>query len=587
VTAGLQHERAGLDERAELAAGVPVRSPTSRGLLAGALVVVNVPIVVATVRALARGWLPLGDNGILLVRARDVGSSHNPLLGSWTSASLVVGENVNNPGPLYFDALAPWVRLLGPWVGLAVGVMVVNMAASSLAVVAARRLAGAPALVGVTVVVAGLQFAMGSELLFDAWQPNALVLPFTAFLVVAAAVAAGDVVLVPWLLGVGSLVVQTHLSHAVVVGVLSLAAIGACVWQSRRTADRSEMGDVGAVAESDATGRTAWHRPLIWSAVVVALAWCQPVIEQLTGRGDGNLSRIVGSSFGDGVTTIGWERAIRLTTEITVRGPWFVRSAYDEAIPPIGPEAPLHGVANLTTSLAAAAGVAVVLVAGGVWAARRGRRALVAMNAMAGLVLVAGYVALATAPVNVVGVAAHQMRWLWPVAAFVSATALTTLLAMVLDLSAGRRYAPRAVFAAGAVAAAAIAVATLPTHTSQAPGPVDSIEDAERATALVNQLGSLEGRGPVLYDPRGLVFAEPYSGLVYAELQDRGIEFVFDDEVMIRQFGHGRRNDGTPRLRLWQVVGRGAAVVPEGAERVAYVDDGDASVALFVEPLPR
>ena len=71
----------------------------------------------ATVRALARGWQPLGDNGILLVRARDVGTAHHPLLGPWTSASQLLDMDVNNPGPLYFDLLALPVRLLGPWVG--------------------------------------------------------------------------------------------------------------------------------------------------------------------------------------------------------------------------------------------------------------------------------------------------------------------------------------------------------------------------------------------------------------------------------------------------------------------------------------
>src|SRR4029450_9248376 len=85
----------------------PSRSPGARGLLAVLLVAVNLPILVATTRALARGWRTLGDQGILLVRARDVGTSHHPLLGTWTSASIVVGQQLNNPGPLYFDAIDP------------------------------------------------------------------------------------------------------------------------------------------------------------------------------------------------------------------------------------------------------------------------------------------------------------------------------------------------------------------------------------------------------------------------------------------------------------------------------------------------
>jgi len=66
---------------------------------------------------------------------------------------------------------------------------VVNMAASSLAVVAARRIAGVETMVAVAVVAVALQFAMGSELLYDVWQPNALVLPFLAFLVVVTVLA--------------------------------------------------------------------------------------------------------------------------------------------------------------------------------------------------------------------------------------------------------------------------------------------------------------------------------------------------------------------------------------------------------------
>ena len=90
-----------------------------------------VPIVVAVTRAVATGWLPVGDNGMLVVRAADVGTTHHPLFGSWTSASLTLGVNVNNPGPLYQDLLAPfeWTmgRSFGLGVGVAVGVGVVNI----------------------------------------------------------------------------------------------------------------------------------------------------------------------------------------------------------------------------------------------------------------------------------------------------------------------------------------------------------------------------------------------------------------------------------------------------------------------------
>ena len=68
------------------------------------------PVVVAPVRALARGWVAVGDNGLLLLRAQDVLTADHPLLGTWTSASLGAGESINNPGPLWLDVLAPFVK---------------------------------------------------------------------------------------------------------------------------------------------------------------------------------------------------------------------------------------------------------------------------------------------------------------------------------------------------------------------------------------------------------------------------------------------------------------------------------------------
>jgi hypothetical protein len=137
----------------------------------------------------------------------------------------------------------------------------------------------------------------------------------------------------------------------------------------------------------------------------------------------------------------------------------------------------------------------------------------------------------------------------------------------------------------GAVAALVVALAALPTHRSTAPGPASNAAYLEAGQDLMGQLGALEGRGTVFYDPTLLQFAEPYSGLTFAEMQDRGIPFVFGDEGFIRQFGEGRRDDGTAELRLWQVEGPDALVVPPGAERVGLAEGPSGPVALFVEPI--
>ncbi len=89
----------------------------------------------AAVLGVGGGYRPLSDDGILLVRARDVGSVHTPLLGSATSASTVLDRGLNNAGPLYFDLVALPVKVFGPWIGLVVGVALVNVAVTTLALV--------------------------------------------------------------------------------------------------------------------------------------------------------------------------------------------------------------------------------------------------------------------------------------------------------------------------------------------------------------------------------------------------------------------------------------------------------------------
>ena len=551
-------------EAGEPAAAEVVRSRSDRALLAGLLVAVNLPVVVAAVRALAGGWQPMGDNGIMLVRARDVGTEHHPLLGMWTSASALFDANLNHPGPLYFDALALPVRVLGPWVGLAVGAMLVNMAASSFAVVAGRRISGTDSMVAVAVVVVAMQFAMGSELLFDVWQPNALVLPFLAFLVAAAAVASGDVAMAPWMVGIGSLVVQTHISHAVLVTVLVLVSGGLCAWAVRRAGEP-----------------VAWRRPVVVAGLVGLVAWAQPLFEQFTGEGDGNMSRILDAGSVGGATPIGWDRAPRLMAEIMVRGPWYTRDSYGRAIPPIAADEPATGAVTFGPAVAVLVVLALSLVAVGVWGTRRSRRGVASLAWVALGAMGTALVVLATSPVNAAGISVHQMRWLWPIAAAVTAT----LAAAVASLLRSRRRLHGGLLAVGCLTAAVVAGFNVPTFLSDSKGPTESAPLLADALELVSGLGSLEGRGTVLYDDSGLLFAEPFSGMTFAEMQDRGIPFVVENEGLVRQFGESRRHDGTADLRLWQVQGDDAREVPPGAERLSYVETDVGPVALFVEPL--
>ena len=72
------------------------------------------PALAAAIRATAQRWYPTLDNGIYSARAWDVGTSHNPMLATWSSRSTATGIIMNHPGPMAFQLLAPFRRLFGP-----------------------------------------------------------------------------------------------------------------------------------------------------------------------------------------------------------------------------------------------------------------------------------------------------------------------------------------------------------------------------------------------------------------------------------------------------------------------------------------
>jgi len=59
-------------------------------------------------------------------------------------------------------------------------------------------------------------------------------------------------------------------------------------------------------------------------------------------------------------------------------------------------------------------------------------------------------------------------------------------------------------------------------------------------------------RSQVVYDIDNLTPFEPYSTAVMARLRERGIEFRFGDEPMLRQMGEHRRVDGSEVAHLRQ-----------------------------------
>ena len=138
-----------------------------------------------------------------------------------------------------------------------------------------------------------MTWSMGSELLIDIWQP-ALLLRF-ALVALTIAVACGGVIMLPVWVGVASLIVQTHVAYVYAVGVLVVVVTASLVLQLRAARGDARWASIAR--------RVLRAKAFLWTLVVLALAWIQPLWEQLFGKGEGNLQRLA-THAGEGDLTV-------------------------------------------------------------------------------------------------------------------------------------------------------------------------------------------------------------------------------------------------------------------------------------------
>ena len=509
------------------------------------------PLVVAAVRAIGGGWYPIGDNAFFTLRARDVLTSHHPLLGTWTSASLTVGTRINNPGPLLFDVLALPAKV-DVAAGTVIGVVALHIASVLLAIHWARRVADATGAWAVAAAFLALEWAMGSEILVEPWQPHSLLLPFLCFLVLVWALVAGQAGALPWAAGMASLVVQTHLSYALLVPGLSVLGVVILVGSSWRT-----------------TGWTrTWsrlRRPWLVTLAVLAVAWLQPGIDQVAG--EGNLATVVTHGAG-GAKVAGPRFAARVVTSVgAVPGGWGPGGfegldVYLRPGPTGDQQHAYPGLASERTGLAWGILAVIGLGVAAELTRRRGDRAWGSALVVAGAALVLVFASVALLPVStVLGVAAHQLRPVWPVVLFATAV---TLASLDRALRSVERWVP--------IAAVVLLVVALPAHNPRT-GPSADAWAIPIVRNLVAQLGPLDHAGLINVDLSVIRFAEPYSTPVLLDLQERGVEFVVNP-VSAPQYGLSRAHHADdPRVRtdLRVVDGEGALTPAPGWTRLAFV----------------
>jgi hypothetical protein len=524
------------------------------------------PVVVAVGRAVLGHQMPLGDNGLISLRANDVLTANHPWFGTWTSASLSAGVDFNNPLPLHFDWLALWVKPFGLAVGSALGAATLNMAAILVAIRQGWVTSGRKGEALMAIVVSGLSLTLGSEMLTDVWQPHNLVLPFAAFLACCVAVASGRWSSLPWAVGIGSLVMGTHLSFIYVV-LGSLASSVASGWWHDGHRDGGRL-----------TGRASWRRQTMWAALVGLAAWSQALIELFVSSGRGNIARLLDAQKA-GTTPLGGRLAVRLFAQVVALPPWWLRGSFTGSIPATtkysaGRQLHPAGVVSALPALLAVAAVFVVLSIALARTRKRGDVAGVALvwTALCGSVL--AMITLTVMPAGVIGLASHQMRWLWPISALVSVAALH-----VFDLSRSARrlqqFDPRLTWLPVAVVGV-LSCANLPAHLSDL-GPAVSRAEHGSVRTLMVQLEAVHLPGVTYFDGSTLQFAEPYSGAVLAALLDADQPVRAGTASFARQLGERRHRLGDERWSIQIRTGAAAETLGDGEEFLAVADSAHGS----------
>jgi hypothetical protein len=510
-----------------------------------------VPLAVAAARAIREGWVPVGDSALVAVRTRDVlGGGEMPQLGMWASTSWTAGFNMNHPGPLLYVVMAVPAALWGGGTGMVLGSAVVNCLSTAGIYVVARRRQNPLVPACAMAVTAGLCWSMGSAVLVEPWHATTILLPFLLFAMLVWSTVSGDLVCLPWAAVVGSLVLQTNLSFSILVPALSLAAGAGLVLAVRRRSRPATAPD----SHDPSPARIGRITAMTVGAGL--LCWSLPLVDQFTGDGEGNLSRLR-RGLGVDIYTLNWREAVKVVAKLVALPPWWGRPSYAEAFPNTAFGNPLPTAAATLVALAALAGVLAGLARG---ARLRGDRESLALVVVAALLVVLAVVSGVETPSGTHGTIAYQLRWLWPVSAFVSFAVVGAVAGRFASSALAVRRGSLVALAA-TLAFAALNVPASDQGTTAAPTALPV------ARSLAREVAAADLDGPLLVHCGEGVF-DPYCEAVLVVLQDQGVEFRTDDAVGVRQLGREREWDGANAEALLTVVAGDLAMLPPPGQTV-------------------
>ncbi|HEY3144041.1 MAG TPA: hypothetical protein VGJ86_23115 [Acidimicrobiales bacterium] len=344
-------------------------------------------------------WAPAGDPGVMALRALDVGTSRNPLVGQVSTARAFTPGHfeVYHPGPIHYYMLAPAIRLLGAAYGMLVMSLLINGSALLVAAWAMFRQLGRRAGVLTVVGLSAITFTTGAASLIHPVNAAIAAYPLLCAMVLVWCLLCGDLRLLPLTVAFVSFTAQQNLSVLPTM-VLSLGVgLGAVVW--------------GFVRQRGWRIRSARRQLLGWggaATVIGALLWAPPLIDQFTNE-PGNLGMAWRFAREGDRESLGFSSSLR-------------QMAHVLGWPPVLYRQDLTGPVFLSkvgafTWVAAVAVVIAIAVLGVRWRRSHPRRAAAAM--MVVTLIVAGLINGASEPTGFGSGRLDFYHWIWPLLLFV------------------------------------------------------------------------------------------------------------------------------------------------------------------------
>jgi hypothetical protein len=448
----------------------------------------------------------------------------------------------SHPGPSYFYLLSISYRLIGSGAQAQfIGATAINALASFGVVCVVKRRVGPAAAVWAAVCVGylaiQLSFTGGQTVtysesalgaLVSPWNPTVVIVPMVLFAVLCAAAPAGSPLSLLGALLIGSFIVQTDFSAAIMVVVFMVASALVCLVMAERKrrgrnrrvqavgtdrADRSDPAPEGRRVEPGSTGRyRAVHgrRARTWAGLgVVALVamWLPPLIQQFSTN-PGNMTLIVrfftGPQSAPGATLADSFRAAMAVYAVLSVGPSEVMNLA------VGFIYPHPAAASITAAVLVAIGVAVVVVG-----LRRRHRFAVMLGALS----LAGGAVTVLAAFRVTGLVFGYLL-VWAVAA--PLLAVIGLGSLVLAPSSATRTRPASLRVA-VCGLAVVVCAVLSFHAVVLPPLSTASDPVVGATVALVTPKLTPGRPVQVVDALGpdLLGTEHYIGVVNL-LDERG-----------------------------------------------------------------